>query len=225
MAKILFVLIDLENRLPSHERPRFLSRIDHTSLLKSPEGVLEKMVRDWQPTNGPPKIGFDSFLNDIEDLGRFRIVANFLSDMILIRNTLLEAYKGNEVSPTEAQKALHDEFILKGNCMEDLVTVKPDERKKGERCCKCVFYPRKEELQRCKVEVQILTQLQEAWDKKDHFLIYEPRRRGEPIDLQDEIEIFSMSELLYVADLTFERLKKGVIERRQRKGERNAPSG
>lgn len=58
--------------------------------------------------------------------------------------------------------------------------------------------------------------LEEAWDKKDHFLIYEPRRRGESIDLNDRIEIFAMSELLYVADLTFDRLLEAI---RQRRGE------
>jgi hypothetical protein len=56
--------------------------------------------------------------------------------------------------------------------------------------------------------------LQEAWDKKDHFLIYEPRRRGEPIDGADSIEIYAMSELLYVADLTFDRLLDAIRRRR-----------
>ena len=76
---------------------------------------------------------------------------------------------------------------------------------------KGLLYPRQTTLNIYKVEVQVQTQLQEAWDKKDHFLNYEPRRRGENIDPSSTIEMFSMSELLYVADLTFDRLKKTIV--------------
>jgi ppGpp synthetase/RelA/SpoT-type nucleotidyltranferase len=87
--------------------------------------------------------------------------------------------------------------------------------KKGERCHKGVFYPQALHHQYLRVEVQIQTQLQEAWDKKDHFLVYEPRRRGEDVSLDHRCEIFAMSELLYVADLTFDRLREEILASRQ----------
>lgn len=92
----------------------------------------------------------------------------------------------------------------------------PKERSSGERCRKGVFSLRKDALIR--VEVQIQTMLQEAWDKKDHFLVYEPKRRGEAVEACHIIEIYAMSELLYVADLTFDRLLEIIRERRGRGG-------
>lgn len=53
-----------------------------------------------------------------------------------------------------------------------------------------------------------MTQLQEAWDKKEHFLVYEQRRRAPERyeeNLQDYLDskMFAMAELLYVADHYF----------------------
>jgi len=221
IAKIQPILDELIERLPANEKPRFLARIDHTALVKSPESILEKIVRQWDPESGSaPSTGFDSFTNDLEDIGRFRIVANFLSDVLLIKETLNDCYRKSPISLlSEAQKSLRNDFYLRKNSLEDLVHVQPEDRKKGERCCKGIFYPREERYTAFKIEVQVQTQLQEAWDKKDHFLIYEPRRRGEPVEPSDAIEIFAISELLYVADLTFDRLKRGVMDRRGAKRE------
>ena len=57
-----------------------------------------------------------------------------------------------------------------------------------------------------------MTQLQEAWDKKDHFLVYE-KRRAEPESDEDNFpdfmdsKMFAMSELLFIADQYFEILR------------------
>ena len=58
-----------------------------------------------------------------------------------------------------------------------------------------------------------MTQLQEAWDKKDHFLVYEKRRNEPERDEENfpdflDAKMFAMSELLYVADQYFEQLRK-----------------
>jgi ppGpp synthetase/RelA/SpoT-type nucleotidyltranferase len=223
IAKIQPILKEIKDNLPDFEKTRFFARIDQTALVKTPESILEKMVRDWNPEKSNPEVTFDNFIQELDDIGRFRIVANFLSDVTLIKDALENPYGAEFSSLTQVQKDLKAEYYLQKNRLEDVIYLKPDRRNKGERCFKGVFYPRQQEIERYKVEVQIQTQLQEAWDKKDHFLVYEPRRRGEKIDLKDEIEIFAMSELLYVADLTFERLKSGVTaSRSENKENQNA---
>ena len=61
-------------------------------------------------------------------------------------------------------------------------------------------------------EVQIMTQLQHAWDKKDHHLIYEYIRIGKdrkiPVHLKNRVA--AMSELLYVADAAFDSLREEI---------------
>jgi ppGpp synthetase/RelA/SpoT-type nucleotidyltranferase len=57
-----------------------------------------------------------------------------------------------------------------------------------------------------------MTQLSESWDKKDHFLVYEVRRRfpdKEDKNFPDYLDakMNAMAELLYVADNYFEALR------------------
>jgi ppGpp synthetase/RelA/SpoT-type nucleotidyltranferase len=192
-----------------------VARIDSSALVKSPGSILEKMVRDWEPNGGsPPAIGFRNFLQEMEDVGRFRVVANFLSDVERITNALEAPFGPSSTPLTPAQRALKDDYRLRQNCLHDSVYLLPEQRKKGERCRKGVFYPRARSLEHLKVEVQVQTLLQEAWDKKDHFLVYERRRRGEVVNSLHAMEIFAMSELLYVADLTFDRLRLAIDSER-----------
>ena len=212
IASIQPILNEIVSKLPPEEKSRFFARIDHTSLAKSSESILEKMVREWDPAAGSPQITFDNFRSELNDLGRFRIVTNFLTDMEWIKKELESPYGRGSAASTANQQKLKEGFLLQHNRFADLINLQPDKRAKGERCFKGTFYPRKPELSIYKIEVQIQTQLQEAWDKKDHFLVYEPRRRGEKIDPAITIEMFSMSELLYIADCTFDRLKKQIQE-------------
>jgi ppGpp synthetase/RelA/SpoT-type nucleotidyltranferase len=192
---------------------RLLARIDCSSHVKSPASILEKMVRDWDPdSQGHPSLGFHNFRQDISDLGRIRIVANFLRDAEKIANALEEPYDTEAAGRlTKAQVALRTDYALKENHLLDSIHVDPAKRRAGERCFKGLFRPQglREQLV---IELQVQTLLQEAWDKKDHFLIYERRRRGDPVDARHEREIFAMSELLYVADITFDRLLGEIIE-------------
>jgi len=59
-----------------------------------------------------------------------------------------------------------------------------------------------------------MTQLQHAWDKKDHHLIYEYVRvkRGNEIPLYLRNRIAAMSELLYVADTVFDALREDITK-------------
>ncbi len=63
------------------------------------------------------------------------------------------------------------------------------------------------------LEIQVMTQLAEAWDKKDHFLVYEIRRRAPESDEENfpdflDAKMHAMSELLNVADNYFDDLRQ-----------------
>jgi ppGpp synthetase/RelA/SpoT-type nucleotidyltranferase len=210
------ILSGLQRQLPANERDRFLYRIDDRHVLKTPDSILEKMARRWEDPHHPPPIGFDN-LDELNDLGRFRIVTNFLSDVACICRHLEEPFDTRKrplLSPQ--QQALREEFSLQRNRFEDLISVAPRDRKSGERCRKAHFSPRAPEHHAYRVEVQILTVLQEAWDKKDHFLIYERRRAGQRVDEEHERLSYSLSEQLSITDLLFDQLKQASTRREER---------
>jgi len=214
-ARIQGVIEEVEGSLHSSERHRLFYRSDLGHLVKSPESILDKMVRDWDPAGVRPPLAFDNFLEEMEDLARFRIVLNFLSDVKAVCSKLQEPYtcKPEDLGRlSAAQRSLSEDFALQSHGLRNLVDLGPEKRKSGEKCFKGIFY-RKTNL-RIKVEVQVQTMFQEAWDKKDHFLMYEPKRRGEAVDESHRIEAYAISELLYVADLTFDRLLGALRARR-----------
>ncbi len=220
------ILRGVEEGIRQAGENRLVHRIDLGNAAKSPASILEKMAREWEarPDKAPP-VSFDNFDRVLDDLGRFRIVTNFLSDVGRIADGLAMPYRTRS-GLSAAQRSLAGDFLLRDNCFEDRILLHPGNRKKGERCCKGVFGPRRPEQSHLRVEVQIETLLQEAWDKKDHYLLYEPRRRGETVALEHECEMFAMSELLYVADLTFDRLREAMLAGRKNrgKGDTNARS-
>jgi ppGpp synthetase/RelA/SpoT-type nucleotidyltranferase len=208
IARIDPILAGLQQQLPPHEQGRLVYRLDDRHVLKTPDSILEKMARRWEDPRRPPRVSFNN-LYELNDLGRFRIVTNFLSDVEWLCRHLEEPYdasKRERLSP--AQQALSREFSLQGNRFEDLIDISHRSRKSGERCRKAHFTPKVPEHRACSVEVQVLTVLQEAWDKKDHFLIYERRRAGLQVDEKHERLSYSLSEQLYVADLLFDQLKQ-----------------
>ena len=219
-ARIQEIVEDLEYHLPSPERPRFFYRSDLTNLMKSPESILDKMGRSWKASGRKaPEIGFHDFKARMDDISRFRIVLNFLADVEGLCQELERPYQATPeelLRVTAHQRALFDDFTLGGNCFEDFIMVEPDKRETGQRCHKGVFGLRRDE--RLRVEVQIQTMLQEAWDKKDHILVYERRRRGERVNRAHVIETYAMSEVLYVVDLTFDRLLEAIRKTRRKGG-------
>ncbi len=218
VARVKPILGDVVEEVHRAGEHRLVARIDLGNATKSPASILEKMVREWKgsPEEAPP-ISFTNFDRELDDLGRFRIVANFLSDVELIARRLAAPY-GAGADLSAAQRALAGDYLLHRNAFADKILIDPGHRQKGERCRKGVFEPRPTELSHLRVEVQIQTLLQEAWDKKDHYLLYEPRRRGEEPSMEHECEMFAMSELLYVADLTFDRLRESMLAEKVRPG-------
>lgn len=216
VARLQPVLDMLQQGVIRKEGERLVARLDMTHVSKSADGVLEKMVRAWRPPK--VEIDFENFRERITDLGRFRIVANFVSDAQEIRDTLERAFKEDPNKLPDSLRLLRQEFRLEGHCLEDSFELPPGKRQKGERCFKGSFATTC--LPSLKVEVQIVTILGEAWDKKDHFLIYEPRRRGVELSPEHQNEMFGMSELLYLADKTFDRLRGTIL-----RGHTNATEG
>jgi hypothetical protein len=141
IGRVLPILRDLESKMPPVEGPRLLARIDSSALVKTPSGILEKMARSWGPEDSRPPVDFENFRESLPDLGRFRIVANFLSDVQEIAKAL-EAPYGRRGEPlTSAQEALRQEYVLTRNRLEDSIHLLPGVRKKGERCRKGSFHP------------------------------------------------------------------------------------
>lgn len=94
-ARIQDVLEEIQVQLHASERSRFFYRSDLTHLMKSPESILERIAREWEPDKGEaPKVCFDDFLGTMDDLARFRIVLNFLSDVKMVCRKLERALHG-----------------------------------------------------------------------------------------------------------------------------------
>ncbi len=178
---------------------RLFCRIDDSHTLKSPASIVEK-IRKSQKSSSKVKTGqspepydLDNFMSKMTDIARFRIVCNFLSDV-------------NRV----AEQIRHSEKIKYFFNVEETSTIDLHRRVAGERSVRFILeYMSRPGLF---LEIQIMTQLQEAWDKKDHYLVYEKRRSSSKDDHENfptylDSKMFAMAELLYVADNYFDQLR------------------
>ena len=196
MAEVNTVL----NPLIEQYRHRFFCRIDETHRLKSPASIIDRICRsykEWSANSGPDSGHYDlaNFVTKMTDLARFRIVCNFLSDVMKVSEKIKTSEKLNSYFDIEQKSSINQ---------------RPKDRKSGERSIKFAMeYKKRPGLS---LEIQVMTQLQEAWDKKDHFLVYEKHRQAP--DKDDEYfpdfldaKMLAMSELLYVADNYFDDLR------------------
>jgi len=179
---------------------RFFCRIDSDHQTKQPASIIDKIIREKGYT-------LENFTTTMKDLVRFRVVCNFIKDV----KEVAEAIERSEV--------LNKTFNIK---TDNTIDRHPKERKSAERSVKLI-------LKNIKnpglfLEIQVMTQLSEAWDKKDHFLVYELRRRhpGKEADnFPDYLDskMYAMGELLYVADNYFEALRESREEKEEEKKE------
>lgn len=157
--------------------------------IKTVESIIEKLWRD--KTGNGNRYTVDNFHETMEDIIRFRILCNYLCD-------------------TEAMKQ-----ILPGKMRDwgyesvgepkDFINKEPEERKKGHRAIHFIFrleYNNQAYL----FEVQVMTLLQNAWDRKDHSIVYESERIGEEVPLKTKMRSYAMSEMLFVADDYFNEI-------------------
>ncbi len=184
-------------------RHRFFCRVDDSHQQKSAASIVEKVRRSQEKKVGPGepepmRYDFTNFAVKMTDLARFRIVCNLLHDVELVENAI------------EQSQELREAFSIQ---KVSSITLRPRQRKSGERSVKFTLEYRAR--QGLFLEIQVMTQLQEAWDKKDHFLVYEKRRVNPEKDEENfpdylDSKMFAMSELLFIADQYFELLRSSV---------------
>jgi ppGpp synthetase/RelA/SpoT-type nucleotidyltranferase len=177
------VLKSLEERIPIK---RFIFRIDTSNQIKRPERIIQKICKE--------KIPWEKFAITLKDLARFRVVVNFLGDVDMAVNAIEKCEPIQSLFDIEKKETINDP--LKG-------------RLSGERSIKLLL---REKEQNIYIEIQIMTMFQEAWDKKDHPLVYEDTRIDEKV--LPELKALSLitSELLYTADKYFEDFRKDKEE-------------
>ncbi len=180
-------------------RHRFLCRIDDSQQSKTPASVLDKIRRSQtKPESERYTIG--NFGSKMTDLARFRVVCNFLSDVGKVAKAMEECEELRRIFNIASESSLE---------------VRPRQRKSGERSMKLILEHKT--LSGLFLEIQVMTQLQESWDKKDHFLVYEPRRKapdGDDDNFPDFLDarMFAMAELLSIADIYFDDLRRSREE-------------
>ncbi|MHC9540776.1 MAG: hypothetical protein AB9903_14825 [Vulcanimicrobiota bacterium] len=195
----------------SKESKRFFAEVDaHNAFwIKSPSSILDKMIRSYgkNPENSLSCIYTpDNFISEMEDIVRFRILCNYLDDINEVKKILSTCW-WDKTFPIERIKD------------KDHYSKPPEKRESGHRAHHYIYSYNGEKV-KFHFEVQVMTILGHGWDKKDHPLFYEYTRirdeenLSEP-ELLDKIQMFAMSEMLYVADVFFDSLRKRILENRR----------
>lgn len=164
--------------------------------IKIAESIIEKIWRSKQDykEHREKKIKYtiDNFHKTMGDILRFRILCNYLCDIFAVKEVLLKEMK-------ERDYLMHDEYP------KDFVNLMPGERKEGHRAVHFVF-KKKIMNQAYLFEVQLMTLLQHAWNRKAHHLVYAYTRNGENVPLDITMRSYAMSEMLYIADDFFNEM-------------------
>jgi ppGpp synthetase/RelA/SpoT-type nucleotidyltranferase len=193
---------------PPHSR----DGVGGSTLLKRPARIAEKVLKSWLDHGERKKASSEKntptpskrhhpqkFLLTVPDIVRFRIVCNYLKDLRFVDKRL--------------QTFIENDSRLHAESREDHIAVHYPGSRVGHRAVEYTVRFKGMGVQFL-FEVQIMTQLQHAWDKKDHHLIYEYVRAGKgdriPVHLKNRMT--AMSELLYMADIVFDELLEEITE-------------
>ena len=197
----------IESMLNNQYRHRPFCRVDERNQQKTWESIAEKIRRSQQSEESQDKrLTFNNFHLRMTDLVRLRIVCTFLPDVHFVDRVVRKAIRKTP--------RLSQECRIKHR--EDTINVRPGKRKSGHRSVKIITESKR--YPNTLLEIQIMTQLQEAWDNKDHYLIYEAHRAQLKEDESnfpgfEDAKMFAMAELLYVADQYFEHLRKELEQK------------
>jgi len=166
---------------------------------KSPVSIVEKILRK------PGELSLGNFAAEIDDLVRFRILCNYLGDV----ERVVERLAASQTLLRDFDIVSSEDRIWEVRLpVED--ALQEDRRRRlrlsGVRAHYFVFESRR--FREVKMEVQVATLLEHAWDQKDHHLVYEPERTGEPIPDRFRLRVKAVSDLLYVADEFLEVLRR-----------------
>ncbi len=197
----------LKDAWPSYEK-RFVVELDTSNSTKSRDRILEKMVRTWIVARkpDPPPISPDNFRTEMPDALRYRYIVNFLDDGKRLNRMVLDEVR-------DPRSRMGQLFKLDKDCESCTVHLPLNKRDGGERSWKFRLVHQENGT---RAELQVCTQLQVAWDKKDHFLIFELERRGRRIPPGDRIQMKHVSDQLYVVDRQLDELHLAVLERLRR---------
>lgn len=181
---------------------RFVAKIEKppgSRLTKSPQRIVDKIIESHK-NEGSTKYDPENFLTTMSDVVRFRIKCNYLDDVQYFKEKIDELFK-NDYEKIAIEDA------------KDYISTPYPDRRVGHRAIQYTFRYSDDENPFL-FEVQIMTPLQHAWDKKDHHLIYEYVRegRGNEIPVHLKNRVAAMSELLYVADTVFDELRSSINE-------------
>lgn len=192
----------VNNLKKSVNRPncqRFICKLDTSNKKKHWYSVADKLRRESKESS--PKYDLQNFQKVMKDLVRLRVVCNFLSDIESFESALVKDYE----SDISKQKTF---------CMDktdDSIKQRPKDRKSAHRSIKYTFTSK--DFPGVFLELQIMTLFQEAWDQKDHYLIYEQRRQQPDRDsenfpeYEDEL-VHDMGGSLNVLDTLFNEIKR-----------------
>jgi len=207
-------VLEWEREYLRNRKKRFVSEIispQGDKLTKDPERVVEKILESWETYSQwqklakkekgkePEKYDPKDFLRTMTDLIRFRILCNYLSDIKWFDKKIRDF----------AKKSNHIKLLKR----DDYIETPFPQRRVGHRALQYVF-EYLHDTRTALFEVQLMTQLAHAWDKKDHHLIYEYDRidQSERIPLHLRNRMAAMSEVLYVADTVFDSLRSEISE-------------
>jgi ppGpp synthetase/RelA/SpoT-type nucleotidyltranferase len=172
--------------------------LDPSNKKKNWYSVADKLWRESQKKT--PKYNLQNFHGVMTDLVRLRVACNFLSDIESFESALIKGYESDK----KKQKA----FLMEKT--DDSIKQRPKDRKSGHRSIKYLFTSK--DFPGVFLELQIMTLFQEAWDQKDHYLIYERRRQQPDRDsenfpeYEDEL-VHDMGGSLSVLDTLFNQIK------------------
>jgi ppGpp synthetase/RelA/SpoT-type nucleotidyltranferase len=167
---------------------------DAQGLTKSPQSLRTKLGRDLvhNPPNHRLEVAeVESRIFQVPDLARFRIVCNFASDAdYLLSHLLVEDGKGRKLGNYLVHGALKD-YVY------DLDLRNPA---RGHRARQfAVEVPAQNSGRPILVEIQVMTLLQHAWDRRNHPF-YEWTRCGAKLPPDLIINDVALAETLHLVD-------------------------
>jgi ppGpp synthetase/RelA/SpoT-type nucleotidyltranferase len=180
-------ILEYRNKIKEGEKRISVAVDEETAYnLKTPESVIKKI---WRNNSKYTK---DNFHETMKDIIRFRILCNYLRDV-------------EEMAKILPGKMLSYNY-QKIDGPKDFIKMDPGKRKKGHRAVHFVFKAVFNQQEFLLFEVQLMTLLQNAWNRKIHSIVYEPHRIGKEVPLKTLMRSCAMSDMLYVADDYFNEL-------------------
>ncbi|MBI4699694.1 MAG: hypothetical protein HY744_00775 [Deltaproteobacteria bacterium] len=216
-------VIDLVGKIESQgreqeglERDRYDVFVPPGGLLKAPARVREKLLDDLAAAELLP-LTLDELAGRVlalGDLGRFRILGSLPRDVRRCLEAMFEGDPGKMLG----------RFPLRGEIKDFVRDPRLREPLRGHRAVQLTVVANPDATLHVSVEIQLMTALQHAWDRRNHCF-YEWLRAGgaaaREASLDLRIDDHAVAEALHVADAMADRnfeaflgLERGIREKR-----------